>query len=149
MCCRPHNEMCYRIRNTRNKLSHVSTNELTNTEFEAMWTGVVPSLIALGSSEGEIQEMKICDLDPVNTKLWVNEVQLQDLRHQNEKAESRATHMRKALCVLVAVFVLVLAAIFLAYFLIFKDPGPCSQYLLRWPTSRFLAYIFTLLGKWM
>ena len=136
--------LCCRIRNTRNKLSHVSTNELTNSEFEAMWTGLVPSLIVFGSSKAEILQMKTCDLDPLNTKLWVNEVQLQDLRHQNEKAESRAAHKHKALCVLVALLILAIVAIFLTYFLIFKDPGPCSQYLLKWATSRFSYYALSL-----
>ena len=113
-----------------------------------MWAGVVPSLIALGSSQEEIQQMKVCDLDPLNTKLWVNENRLQDLRQEKEKAESRAANKHKALCVLVALLILAIVAIFLSYFLIFKDPGPCSQFLLNWPTSKFLVYIITLLGTW-
>ena len=134
------------IRYARNQLSHVSTNELTDIEFEAMWTSVVPALIALGSSEEEIQQMKTCDLDPLNTKLLVNEVQLQDLRHQNEKAESSAAHKHKALCVLVALLILAIVTIFLTYFLIFKDTGSCSQIPQRWQTSKFLASISTLPG---
>ena len=66
-----------RIKEIRNALHHVASNELDEYHFKVMWTTVATALRRLGTTEQELDSYKQIDLDPDTTRMYIYEVKQQ------------------------------------------------------------------------